>query len=62
MSDKMDDRQERLGQLGFSLMVGPFLLAIALFGCSVAVVSARFLFDVVLNCGRLSPPVAVERK
>lgn len=35
------------------LVVGPFIAAFAMFGFSLAVMAARFLFEVVLNAGRL---------
>lgn len=57
-----DDREQFLGELAMALVFGPFVLALALLGCSLAAMSARFLFDVALSAGRFPVPNAVERR
>jgi hypothetical protein len=62
LSLKMDDKEQFRSELAFSLVVAPFVVALALFGCSLAALSARLFFDILSNAGRLAPAVAVERR
>lgn len=47
------DDEDKSEGFFFLLVVGPFIAAFAMFGFSLAVMAARFLFEVVLNAGRL---------
>jgi hypothetical protein len=47
------DDQDMLERASFMLVVGPFVVALAMLGLSLAAMSARFAFDVIANAGRL---------
>ena len=48
-----DEHGEFAGELCFLLVLAPFVLALGMLGCSLAVMSGRFLFDLVSNGGQL---------
>ncbi len=52
MNKQIDD-EDMLGRVSFILVVGPFVVALAMVGLSLAAMSARFAFDVISNAGRL---------
>lgn len=55
---KFSDDPRDAGEMCFLIVLAPFVLALAFFGCSLAVASGRFLFDLVFNFGRV--PCVVE--
>lgn len=51
--NKFPDEPRDVGEVCFLLVLAPFVLALAFFGCSLAVASGRFFFDIVANSGRV---------
>lgn len=49
-------------ELCFLLVLAPFVIAFGLFGCSLAVVSGRFLFDLLANGGQFSCVTDSDRR
>lgn len=58
----MGEKEHLFGEISFVLVIAPFVLALALFGCTLAVLSGRLLLDVVTNGGRISVPVSAETR
>jgi hypothetical protein len=56
----MNDRDHIFSELSVWLVIGPFVLALCLLGCSLATLSGRFFFDVVSSGGHL--PFSVENQ
>ena len=57
----MDDREQIFGELSVWLVVGPFVLSLCFLGCTVALISGRFLVDVVASGGRLPDSTQTSR-
>jgi hypothetical protein len=52
------DRDQIFGEVSVWLVLGPFVLALCLFGATLAALAGRFLVDVVAAGGRI--PSSVE--
>lgn len=48
-----DEHGEFAGEMCFLMVLAPFVLALGMFGCSLAVMSGRLLFDLVSSGGRV---------
>jgi len=59
---KFSDEPRDAGEVCFLLVLAPFVLALAFFGCSLAVASGRFFFDIVANAGRVPCGVDSETR
>jgi hypothetical protein len=58
----MDDRDQFFGEISVWLVLGPFVLALCLFGATLAALAGRFLVDVVASGGRLPSSVGTSEK
>lgn len=55
-----EEHGEFAGEMCFLMVLAPFVLALGMFGCSLAVMSGRFLFDLVSNGGQVVIPSPTE--
>jgi hypothetical protein len=55
------DRDQIFGEVSVCLVVGPFVLALFFLGSTLALLSGRFLVDVVASGGRLPASTQTAR-